>query len=118
MLALAAQTTKDGQENLHSSSLTKPMVMTTHAMSIADEMSESLTELSGERLAWLILNNPVFKNLTDFSPEAILLTEVLSRLSPIMEEGYEACRFGWINHSSGQVIDYRHEELDQPSIPN
>jgi predicted component of type VI protein secretion system len=83
------------------------MIQTAEHTETAIEMAEALRDLPGHKIAWLILHNSALRNLVDFSPESLLLTEVLRRLYPEIEtEELEATSFGWLSPTE-VVHDYR-----------
>jgi len=67
------------------------------------EMASALEELSSERLAWLVMKSGL-QSLAEFSPESILVSELLRRVAPHLD-GATITHNGWIL-SDGRMVSY------------
>lgn len=69
----------------------------------AEEMMEYIQDITPSQLAWLVLRSPLGRKV-DWSPEAILVAEMLRRIWTD-SEGYQLTRRGWIK-PDGSLEEY------------
>lgn len=74
-----------------------------HNIEAAKEIADSLEDFSSDRIAWLVLNSS-FKNLPEWSPESILVSEMLKRMCPSLD-GATITHNGFVLES-GELISY------------
>lgn len=82
------------------------MTQTNATIELAEEMSGHLQDLSEDRLCWLVLRNLHLSSLPDFSPESLLVVEMMRRIWPDISEVAHVAPFGYIMQD-GSVMDYR-----------
>lgn len=74
------------------------------AQETAEEMSDYISSLPPAQLAWLVLKSPLGRG-PEWSPESVLVAEMLRRIWPECE-GYQLSCRGWVK-PDGSLEDYR-----------
>ncbi len=80
--------------------------MTSETIRLAQEMAEHLQDLPGDKLCWLVLNNPQLTGMPEFSPESLLVTELMRRSWDSLSDVALVASFGFVMQDES-VIDYR-----------
>lgn len=73
------------------------------AQETAEEMAEAIQSIPPAQLAWLVLISRL-SHYTEWSPEAVLIAEMMRRIWPD-SEGYQLTRRGWIK-PDGSLEEY------------
>lgn len=73
------------------------------AQETAEEMAEAIQDLPPDQLAWLVLRSPLGRQV-DWSPEAILIAEMLRRIWA-NSKGHMMTSRGWIT-PNGSLKEY------------
>lgn len=73
------------------------------AQETAEEMAEYIHELPPDQLAWLVLKSPLGRG-PEWSPESVLVAEMLRRIWPDSEGHQISCR-GWVK-PDGSLQEY------------
>jgi len=78
-------------------------IHTNENIEAAMEMSDALENFSNERIVWLCMKSEL-KNISEFSPPAILIGEMIRRLAPHLTDAI-ITHDGWIL-ADGTLVSY------------